>query len=221
MYRKWPDKIFPMVNSVVSCDGHFGLGGGGSLGGAPPPLNAGMKMKAKPCMRYEEGLPHANDTTRTAGLSPSAKRPPEPQTTRCFRHRTTVNTLRTMSTERRRTKRNAPPLKLITSLHYLGPAPWNDPQAFRRLQASGGGGGGGRGGSGLGGGGGVESNREKLRENCGTVAENCVKIATLLNPQGATILNGWLGLFASVIQKVPCCGWPTKKEGNGVPHTSK
>ena len=31
-YQKWPDKIFPTVNSIFSHDGHFGLGGGGAQG---------------------------------------------------------------------------------------------------------------------------------------------------------------------------------------------
>ena len=32
--QKWPNKIFPAVNFVFSCDGHFGLGwGGGGAGG--------------------------------------------------------------------------------------------------------------------------------------------------------------------------------------------
>ena len=28
VYKKWPDKIFPMVNFVFAHDSHFGLGGG-------------------------------------------------------------------------------------------------------------------------------------------------------------------------------------------------
>ena len=29
VYQKWPDQIFPIVNSGLSRDGHFGLGRGG------------------------------------------------------------------------------------------------------------------------------------------------------------------------------------------------
>ena len=36
VYQKWPNQIFPIVNFVLSHDGHFGLGG--SKGGYPPPL---------------------------------------------------------------------------------------------------------------------------------------------------------------------------------------
>ena len=38
VYQKWPDQIFPMVNFVVSHDGHFGLGPGG---GDPPIVYGG------------------------------------------------------------------------------------------------------------------------------------------------------------------------------------
>ena len=37
VYQKWPDQILPMVNFVLSHDGHFGLGGG-VQGGVPPLL---------------------------------------------------------------------------------------------------------------------------------------------------------------------------------------
>ena len=38
VHQKWPDQISPIVNFIVSRDGHFGLkGGGGSRGGGPPP----------------------------------------------------------------------------------------------------------------------------------------------------------------------------------------
>ena len=37
-YQKWPDQIFPTVNCVFSDNGHFGLGGGGPLGGVAPLL---------------------------------------------------------------------------------------------------------------------------------------------------------------------------------------
>ena len=51
-----------------------------------------------------------------------------------------------------------------------------------------------------GGGGGVETNCEKLRENCGGIAGNCGKIATLkatlCNPQGATVLDSMLQYLA-------------------------
>ena len=33
VYQKWPDQIFPMINFVLSRDGHFGLGGGVQRGG--------------------------------------------------------------------------------------------------------------------------------------------------------------------------------------------
>ena len=39
VYHKRPDQIFPMVSSIFSHDGHFGLGRGGVSrggGGAPP-----------------------------------------------------------------------------------------------------------------------------------------------------------------------------------------
>ena len=37
--RKWPDRMFPLVNFVFSHDGHFGLGGRGvGPGGGSPPL---------------------------------------------------------------------------------------------------------------------------------------------------------------------------------------
>ena len=35
VYKKWPDKMFPIVNFVFSHDGHFGPGG--VRGGDPPP----------------------------------------------------------------------------------------------------------------------------------------------------------------------------------------
>ena len=39
VYQKWPDQIFPIVNFVLSRDGHFGLGRGGEgvLGEGSPP----------------------------------------------------------------------------------------------------------------------------------------------------------------------------------------
>ena len=40
VYQKWPDQIFPIVNFVLSPNGHFGLGKGGRgfWGRGPPPL---------------------------------------------------------------------------------------------------------------------------------------------------------------------------------------
>ena len=45
VYQKWPGKIFPTANFIVSHDGHFGLGGRGGGrswggGGIPPTVQA-------------------------------------------------------------------------------------------------------------------------------------------------------------------------------------
>ena len=47
MYQKWPDQIFPIVNVVVSHDGHFGLGGGPGGGGGDnilPVVNSSFSL---------------------------------------------------------------------------------------------------------------------------------------------------------------------------------
>ena len=58
VYQKWPDQIFPIVNLVVSHDGHFGLQGG-EEGGVTPPT------------------PLVSGPSTTSMLSPTPKRAPQ------------------------------------------------------------------------------------------------------------------------------------------------
>ena len=48
-YQKWPDKIFPIVNFVVSYDGPVGLGEGGGPKGLPPLLRWRTAILMLPC----------------------------------------------------------------------------------------------------------------------------------------------------------------------------
>ena len=85
VYQKWPDQIFPTVNSVFSCDGPFGWGQGGPAG-AWEGGGGGSSDGVRPFQYFRAPNPRENQSPNDAppphapqphqGLVP---KPPAPQ----------------------------------------------------------------------------------------------------------------------------------------------
>ena len=70
VYQKWPDEISPIVNFVLSHDGHFGLGGGGQGGGGSSLRGKKLSRGLAGASAWPSDLTIATQGTRPASVVP-------------------------------------------------------------------------------------------------------------------------------------------------------